>query len=216
MKPPAKKIRVLVADDHTIFREGLRSCLSCCESLEIAGEASDGEDAVRKAKELGADVVLMDLNMPKITGLEAADRLHQECPDTKVLILTVHKNPEYVQEMIRCGAKGYVIKDASPQEIVQAIETVNAGRSFFSPAVSGALVDFCMHSRETGASLSPREREVLQLVAGGRSTKEIATALNITFRTAETHRERIMRKLGIHNIAGLTRYAIRQGLIDAD
>ena len=218
MSAHPKKIRVLLADDHTIVREGIRSCLAPYTFLEIAGEASDGEEAVRKAKDLAVDVALMDINMPVISGLEAVERLHREAPQIKVLVLTVHKNPEYVQRMIRCGARGYVLKHASPEELARAIELVESGKGFFSPEVSGTLLDLCApaHADEKPVgldSLSPREQEVLKLVARGYSTKQIAGELNITFRTVETHRERLMRKLGIHKIAGLTHFAIAHGLI---
>lgn len=211
-----KKIRVLLVDDHTIVREGIRSCLSIYPSLEIAGEACDGQEALNKAKELKADVILMDINMPRVSGFEATERMRREMPNAKVLILSVHNDPEYVHKIIRCGARGYILKDASPQELAHAIESVDAGQNFFTPEVSGGLLEFCRHSsQETGGEiLSEREEEVLKLVAQGASTKDIAAELKIAFRTAETHRERIMRKLNIHNVAGLTRYAILKGLVE--
>lgn len=209
------KIRVLLVDDHTIVREGIRSCLAAYENVEIAGEASNGHEAISQARDLAVDVVVMDITMPLMSGLEATERLGREVPAAKVLILTVHDNVEYVHKIVNCGARGYVLKDASPEELAHAIEAVNAGRSFFSREISGALVDFCMRKprEENAATLSRRELQVLKLVAQGFSTKEIAADLNITFRTVETHREHIMRKLGIHNVAGLTRYAISKQII---
>lgn len=223
-----KKIRVLLADDHTILCEGIRSCLAPFPTIEIVGEARNGDEAVHKAKELAADVVLMDINMPQMNGLEAMEMLRRDAPQTKVLFLTVHNNPEYLRRTVREGARGYLLKDALPAELARAIEVVNDGKTFFSPEVSGALVDmYCdrdgdesgkdTQSGGTGGcrSLSEREREVLKLVALGRSTKEISSELNIAFRTVETHRERLMRKLDIHNVAGLTRFAIANRIIDA-
>jgi len=222
MNPPGgRKIRLLLVDDHLMMRMGIRSALASYPDLQIAGEASDGEEAMRLAKELAVDVVLMDINMPQMNGLEVTELLRHTAPKAKVLILTVHKNAEYVRQIIRSGAWGYVLKDSSPQELARAIEAVEAGRRFFSPDVSGALLDFCLRQGppeqpSRSASLTERETEVLKLVANGSSTKEIAGQLNITSRTAETHRERIMRKLGIHNVAGLTRFAIAKGIIELE
>jgi len=215
-----KQIRLLLVDDHSLMREGIRSSLAQYPLLEIIGEASTGEEAVRKAKELLAEVVLMDINMPGMNGLEATELLHREAPEVKVVMLTVHKRAEYVRKIIQCGARGYVLKDAAAQELAHAIELVAAGGSFFSPEVNECALDFCFktakHPRCSPGSLSGRELEVLKFVAEGCSTKEIASQMNVTSRTVETFRERIMTKLGIHNIAGLTRYAISEGLIELD
>jgi len=214
MKTPVeKRIRLLLVDDHPMMKEGIRSYLVKHPFLEIVGEASNGGDAVRKAKELKVDVVLMDINMPGMNGLEATELIGREAPQAKVLMLTVHKNPEYVRKIIHCGARGYVLKDAAGDELAHGIELVADGRTYFSPEVSAAALDFCFKQAEHPA-LSARELEVLKLVAKGCSTKEIAPQLNITCRTVETYRERIMSKLGVHNIAGLTRFAISEGLID--
>jgi len=216
-----RNIRLLLVDDHLMMRLGIRTALASYPYVEIAGEASNGEEAMRLAKELDVDVVLMDINMPQMNGLEVTELLHHTVPKAKVLILTVHKNPEYVRQIIRSGAWGYVLKDSSPQELARAIEAVEAGRRYFSPDVSGALLDFCLNQSppeapSSSASLTERETEVLRLVANGSSTKEIASQLKITSRTAETHRERIMRKLGIHNVAGLTRFAIAKGIVELE
>jgi len=216
--PVENKIRLLIVDDHALMREGIRSSLAKYSSLEVTGEAANGEEAVRKAKETLADVILMDINMPQMNGIEAMELLRREVPGVKVLILTVHKNPEYLRKAIDCGASGYVLKDASPEELARAIELVGAGRRFFSAEVSGAALDlYCKDPQNSAAhsdALSRRELEVLKLVASGRSTKEIGIQLKITSRTAATYRERIMRKLGIHNVAGLTRFAVAEGLIE--
>ena len=196
------------------MREGIRSSLAKYEFLEIAGEARNGEEAVRQAKELMADVILVDITQPGMNGLEAAELICRAAK-AKVLILTVHKNPEYVRRMIHCGARGYVLKDASGEELARAIKLVAGGRIYFSPEVSREAID-CFFKRAEHAALSEREVEILKLVARGCSSKEIAPRLNITCRTVETHRERIMTKLGVHNIAGLTRFAISAGLIDVE
>src|SRR6266536_5778057 len=165
-----RKIRLLLVDDHTIVREGIRSCLTPYPFLEVAGEADCAEEGVRKAKELAVDVVLMDINMPGVNGLEAVEKLHREMPQIKVLVLTVHKNPEYVQRAIRCGARRYVLKQASPEELAHAIKLVDSGQGYFSSEVSGTLLDLCApqppEEKSAGLDcLSPREQEVLKLVA---------------------------------------------------
>ena len=161
------------------------------------------------------DVILMDITMPGMNGLEATALLCREAPRARILILTVHKNPEYIRTMIHCGARGYVLKDASGEELARAIKLVASGRIYFSPELSGEALD-SFFKRAEHPALSERELEVLKLVAKGCSTKEIAPQLNITCRTVETYRERIMTKLGVHNIAGLTRFAISEGLIDLE
>lgn len=212
---PEKQIRLLLVDDHPLMREGIRSSLAKYPQLGIVGEAGNGEEAVRKAKELMADVVLMDINMPEMNGLQAAEVMRREAPHARILILTVHKNAEYIRKIIQCGARGYVLKDASGEELERAIKLVAAGRSYFSPEISSQAIDTFFKQTEHPA-LSQRELEVLKLVAKGCSTKEIAPQLNVTCRTVETYRERIMSKLGVHNIAGLTRFAISEGLIELD
>jgi len=210
-------IRLLLADDHRIVREGLRSSLARYEFLEIVGEASDGDDAVRKSQELKPDVVIMDIAMPRTNGLQAAQKLRGEKSATKVLVLTVHKNNEYIIAMLECGARGYVLKESSTEELVRAIEAVAAGKTFFSAEVSGLVLERMLQKERGKAqlvALSEREREVLELIAKGYSSKQIATEFHVTVRTAETHRERIMRKLDIHNVAGLTRFAIASGIVE--
>jgi len=211
-----RKIRLLLVDDHPLVREGIRSCLSPHKQLEIVGEAADGREALDKAKELNPDVVLMDINLPRLNGLEATWLLRNAAPETKVLILTVHNNKEYVLQIVQAGARGYVLKDTSTEELVRAIERVNGGEAFFSSDVARLLLnDYVTHSgrrKSVEDELSDREREVLALIAEGCSNKDIASRLGLSVRTVETHRARIMQRLDIHNTAGLTKFAINHGL----
>jgi two-component system, NarL family, nitrate/nitrite response regulator NarL len=211
-----KKIRVLLVDDHPVVRKGLCSCLSNRENIKVVGEASEGREAIQKVKELAPDIVLMDLNMPGMDGLTVTETVRKESPQTKVLVLSMHSNREYVLRIVKAGARGYVLKDAPPDELIKAIETVNDGEAFFSPTVARiALNQYVSESDQTDplSRLSDREREVLVHIAEGLSNKEIATMLGIGVRTIETHRERVMRKLDIHSVAGLTKFAIAHGLI---
>ena len=209
-------IKVLLVDDHPIVRKGLGSCLAQHAHLVIAGEASDGLEAVAKAKELLPDVVLLDIDLPGLSGLAVAEVLHKELPQVKVLILSMYQRAEYLLHILQSGARGYVLKAATPEELVKAIETVNAGEAYFSPEIARLALNQFVQRDGNGpdvAALTNREREVLVLIAEGLSNKEIATRLDVGVRTVETHRERIMRKLNIHSVAGLTRLAIAKGLI---
>jgi len=207
-------------DDHPIVLEGIKSRLSAQEDLEVVGEAADGQEALRKAKELRPDLVLMDISMPNMNGLEAVTLLRKRVPDSKIVILTMHDNREYIARIIRLGARGYLLKDTSPAELIRAIKLIHAGEVFFSPAVSRVLLDELASAKkgksppDKAAELSEREREVLVLIADGRSNKEIAARLGVGVRTVETHRERIMRKLNIRTIAGLTKFAIANGMVE--
>jgi two-component system nitrate/nitrite response regulator NarL len=208
----------LLADDHPVVRKGISSCLSRHAHLEIAGEAADGLEAVAKARELSPDIILMDISMPNLDGVGVAELLHKEAPKTKMIILSMHLNKDYMARLVKAGVQGYVLKDASPEELVRAIETVNAGETFFSPEVARlALNQYVANggrAESTAVSqLTEREREVLALIAEGLSNKEVASKLGIGVRTIETHRERIMRKLNVHNAAGLTRFAIAHNLV---
>jgi two-component system nitrate/nitrite response regulator NarL len=212
------KIRILLVDDHPIVLSGLRSSLSSHPQFKIVGEASDGAEAIHKATEKNPDVVLMDITLPGLSGIEATRVLRKEVPKAKVLALTMHDNKEYVLEIIRAGAKGYVLKGTSPSELIQAIVAVHNGNSFFSAGISRILVDELKgdHKGKKPASISgltAREEEVLRSIAEGQSNKEIAKCLSIGVRTVETHREHIMAKLGIHSTAGLTKYAIARGIL---
>lgn len=211
-----KRIKLLLVDDHPVVRKGIGSLLSRHEHLSVVGEATDGREALAKAKELLPDIVLLDIDLPGLSGLLVSELLHKDLPQVKVLILSMYQRAEYLTRVLQSGARGYVLKDASPEELVRAIETVNAGESFFSPEVARLALNQFVQENGDGPDLmdlTNREREVLVLVAEGLSNKEIANHLNVGVRTVETHRERVMRKLGIHSIAGLTRFAIAKGLI---
>lgn len=211
-------IRLLIVDDHPIVRRGLRMCLGQQPRIQIVGEAGDGREALNLTHELKPDVLLMDIDMPHMNGLAVTDLLRREMPEVKVLILSMYSNTESVMRIIQCGARGFVLKESPTEEVVQAIETVHAGGAHFSPEVARVALNHVVRGNggEAGsplALLTNREREVLVQIAEGLSNKEIAVQLNIGVRTVETHRERIMRKLDIHSIAGLTRFAISQGLV---
>ena len=220
-KVSAKKqiIKVLVADDHPVVRKGLQTCLARQKNMRVVGEAVDGDEALRKARELSPDVVLMDISMPGMNGLAVTEVLRKEAPDMKVLILSVHSNKEYIFRVIQAGAHGYVSKEAPPEELLRAIESVYEGEPHFSEDIRrDALNQFVIGGgkKPPFAQLTSREREVLIHIAEGQSNKEIADRLNIGVRTIETHRERIMRRLNIHSVAGLTKYAIANGLISLE
>ncbi len=203
-------------DDHPIVRKGIRSCLGRQEHLVIVGEAADGLEAVARAKELSPDIVLMDIDMPNMSGLAVTEVLRREQPQIKVLILSMYRRAEYLHRIVQSGARGYVLKEASPEELVKAIEAVNSGEAFFSPDIARLALNEVVQGSGDGpdlGELTRREREVLILIAEGHSNKEIANSMGIGSRTVETHRERIMRKLAIHSVAGLTRCAIANGLI---
>ena len=212
----SRRIRLLLVDDHPIVRKGISSCLARHDHLVIVGEAADGLEAVTRAKELLPDIMLLDIDMPKMSGLAVAEVLRKELPQIKVLILSMHQRPEYLLRILESGARGYVLKEALPEELVKAIETVTAGECYFSPEIAClALIQVVQGNgaRPGAAELTSREKEVLILVAQGFSNKEIANNLNLSVRTVETHRERIMRTLAIHSVAGLTRFALAKGLV---
>ena len=220
-KLSAKKqiIKVLVADDHPVVRKGLQTCLAQQKNFKVVGEAVDGGEALRMARELSPDVVLMDISMPGMNGLAVTEVLRREAPAMKVLILSVHSNKEYIFRIIQAGAHGYVSKEAPPAELLRAIESVYEGEPHFSEDIRrDALNQFVIGGgkKPRFAQLTGRELEVLSLIADGQSNKEIADRLNIGVRTIETHRERIMRRLDIHSVAGLTRYAVATGLISLE
>ncbi len=205
--------RVLVADDHPVVRQGLKSLLTR-EGFSVVGEAADGREALRQVEATHPEVALLDLAMPGLNGLDAAREIMQNSAETKVVILTQHKEEPYVLEALRAGVHGYVLKSQSVTDVVQAIRDVTRGKLYVSPAISEVVVSaYRGQSRLPADLLTTREREVLQLVAEGKSTKQIAEILGIAQKTAESHRSHLMVKLGIHQVAGLVRYAVRRGLV---
>jgi DNA-binding NarL/FixJ family response regulator len=213
---PNQRIRLLLADDHPVVRRGIIACLQRQPNLQVVGEAADGQEALNKARELRPDVLMTDIDMPHLTGLAVAETLRKELPSIKVLMLSTYTSTEAVLRCIRAGANGYVLKQAAPDEFVRAIEMVHAGESFFSREVAHAALNQMVRGTRPGpglAGLTAREKEVLARIAEGLCNKEIACYLNIGTRTVETHRERLMRKLDIHSIAGLTRFAIAKGVL---
>ena len=206
-------IKVLLADDHPLVRQGLKFLLGR-EGFAVIAEASDGRDALRQVEETHPDVAVLDLAMPGLNGIDAARQIMQREPATKTVVLTEHSEEAYILEALRAGVHGYVLKTAAVSDMVQAIRDVHRGKLYLSPAISSAVVGaYRDNSVPPDDPLSPREREVLQLVAEGKSSKEVAGLLGITVKTAESHRARIMLKLGIHETAGLVRYAVRRGLV---
>ncbi len=203
-----------------MVRAGFRALLEKLEDVLVIGEVSDGRDAVRISKELEPDVVLMDIAMPGMNGLEATSRIHQECPRTKVLMLSMYTNEEYLKEALRSGAAGYLLKEADRAELELAIKTVCRGGTYLTPAVAKFTVDLYCRQEEAPAGplgkLTGRQREILQLIAEGCSTKQIAQRLEVSVKTVETHRAQLMERLGIHDLPGLVRLAIRTGLVRPD
>lgn len=208
-------LRILLADDHVLFRQALKLLLER-DALSVVGEAHDGQEAVRLAEKLRPDVAVLDLSMPLLNGVDAARELHKVSEGTKMILLTMHSDEQYVIGALNAGFRGYVIKTQAAQDLVQAIRAVHQGMTYLSPGVSRVLVDAYVTRRDPGKDpLTPRERQVLQLVAEGKTSKEIAEVLAIGTKSAESYRGRIMQKLEIHHTAGLVRYAIRHGLIQA-
>ena len=213
------KLRVLIVDDHGIVLTGIRTLLEGSTDIEVVGEAQNGEEAIVKVGELKPDLVLMDLTMPKMNGIEATRLIKDEFPDTRVLILTMHDDEEFFLPVLRAGASGYVVKESEPRELLHAIEVVRNGKVFLSPTVSKSVLDVLFESRtgeedEEYNSLSKREKEVLLLAAAGDTNQRIAKALFISVRTVEKHRQSIMRKLCLSKREELTIFAIRRGLLD--
>ena len=209
-------IRVLIADDHKIMLAGLRSLLEKQTDFEVVGEADNGRKAVQMAQEKTPDVVVMDVSMPDLNGIEATMQIVESLPGTRVIALSMHSDKRFVMGMLRAGASGYLLKDCASQELANAIVQVAGGKKYLSPEITGVVIDDFLlggSAEEVAAAspLSPREREVLQLIAEGWSTKQIASHLYVSIKTIETHRRQIMKKLDLHAIADLTKYAIREG-----
>ena len=214
------KIRVLLADDHTLIRSGIVTLLQSSKDIQIVGEAADGDEAIRKTGELLPDVVVIDLSMPKLSGIEATKILKRKYPDTHVLVLTMHENEEYVFQILKSGASGYVLKSAGKEELSAAIRAASKGEKFFSPRISQLMAEGYVRrvdhesggERQQNVPLTRREREVLSLVVRGLTNQQIADQLYISPRTVDTHRTNIMQKLDIHDVANLVRYAMDHGI----
>ena len=214
----ANKIKIILADDHRIVREGIRSLLEKSDHLEVIAEAENGREAVQMAKELNPDVILMDIAMPLLNGLEATLQIKRDCPDVKVLALTIHEDEEYIRQMLASGAMGYITKYAATDELVQAVETVFKGEMVLSPAITRLVVEDYLRwadvQQENPDKLTPREREVLQLIAEGHKNKEISDILKISIKTVKAHRNNLMQKLDLHSQGELIRYAIQKKIIE--
>lgn len=215
----AEQIRIVIVEDHTILREGLKALLLSAPNLKVVGEAEDGREAIKRAGELKPDLMLLDLSMPRMNGLEAIRDIKQQSPETKILVLTVHKTEEYVLASLEAGADGYIIKDATHAELLLAIAHVTLGKRYLSPEISAKVIEGylagkkALKPRTPGETLTPREREVLKLIAEGYKNKDIADYLCISPKTVEKHRDNLMKKLDLHNTAALTAYAMDRGLV---
>jgi DNA-binding NarL/FixJ family response regulator len=210
-----KRIRILLADDHAVVRQGFKMILAEQPDMEIAGEAANGREAVELAEKIKPDVVVMDVAMPELNGIEATRRLAASAPHIRVLALSMHKDSVYVREILRAGARGYLLKDSPAQDLLAAVRAVAGGEGYLSPAVSSAVLDdYRKHVTNPIDLLTSREREVLQMLAEGKTNKEIAGVLNLSVYTVDAHRGRIMEKLNVHSINELVRFAVRNGLID--
>jgi len=211
------RIRVLVADDHTIVRQGIVGILKSSEDVEVVGEAADGAEAVEKATKLKPDVVVLDVSMPHLTGLEAARRIREALPATRVLVLTMHDDEEYVLKMVRAGASGYLLKDSAGSELIAGIRALKAGKAYFGPHASRALAEAYQSGGplpdDPFERLTDREREIFQLVVEGKTNAQIADLLFISPKTVDNHRTRMMEKLGIHGTAELVRFAAKHNLL---
>ena len=214
-----RKIRIVLADDHKLMRSGLRVLLEQQPDFTVVGEASDGRDAVALVASLRPDVLVMDIGMPSLNGIEAAAQITQSHPEAAIVMLSMHSDESYVLRALKAGAKGYLLKDSAEADLIRAVHAVADGKSFFSPAVSKVLLDDYVRKLQRSGTedpydlLTPREREVLQLVAEGKSNKEVAQLLNLSVYTIETHRSNIMEKLNLHGVPELILYAVRKGII---
>lgn len=214
-----KKIRVLLADDHGVVRKGLRFLLESEGDIEVVGESSDGRQAVQDAETLRPDVIVMDIAMPRLNGIEATSQIVKRSPDSSVIVLSMYSDEEYLVRALTAGAKGYLLKDSAESDLVAAVRSVSGGRPFFSPSIASTLLeDYVRQLQQRGLSdsydlLSDREKEVLQLLAEGKTNKEVATVLNLSTHTVETHRTHLMQKLNLHNTAEIVLYAVRKKII---
>jgi len=211
-------LRILIADDHEVVRHGVRALLEAHPDWEVCDEAIDGREAVEKAKRLSPDVIILDIGMPGLNGLESARQIRKALPDSEVLILTMHDSEQVVREVLAAGARGYVLKSDAGRDLVSAVEALSHHKTFFTTSVAELVLQKYLRggpeaTAEEASTLTPREREVVQLLAEGRSNKEVASTLNISVKTAETHRTNIMRKLDCHSLSDLVRYAVRNNII---
>jgi DNA-binding NarL/FixJ family response regulator len=209
----SRKIRILLADDHAVVRQGFRLILNQEPDMEVVGESGDGSDVVRLAQQLRPGLVIMDIAMPRVNGVEATRRIMEAYPEARILILSMHKDAVYVRETLRAGAKGYLLKDSIDQDLLRAVRAVAAGNGFLSPEVSGTVLQDYQQVEDPFDRLTAREREVLQMLAEGKIAKEIATELDISVYTVDAHRGRIMKKLGLRSSTEIVRFAMRRGLI---
>jgi DNA-binding NarL/FixJ family response regulator len=217
-------LRILIADDHEFARRGIRSLLESHPGWDVCAEAKDGRDAVELAKSTKPDLVLLDIGMPNLNGLEAARQILATSPNVAILILTMHDSDNVIREVLRAGARGFLLKSDAGRDLVAAVEALESQKTFFTPRVSQMVLDGFLNREKkrseiedvanpSGDLLTAREREVIQLLAEGRTSKEVAVTLNLSVKTAETHRTNLMRKLGLHSVADLTRYAVRNGIV---
>jgi DNA-binding NarL/FixJ family response regulator len=222
LKIMSQKVRIVIAEDHTILREGLRSLLSSNPIFEIVGEAEDGREAIRCVEKFKPDLILTDLSMPRMNGMEAIKEIKKESPATKVLVLTVHRAEEYILATFRAGADGYILKDSTHSELVMAVKKVLSGKHYISPEISEKVIEGYLEGKKTLKSrtswetLTQREREILKLIAEGYKNKKIAEDLCISIKTVEKHRANLMGKLDLHSIQALTAFAIERGLVSRE
>ena len=209
----SRKIRILLADDHAVVRQGFKLILNQEPDMEVVGEASDGAETVRLTLQLRPQVVIMDIAMPRMNGVEATRRIVENCPDTRILILSMHKDAVYVRETLRAGARGYLLKESIDHDLLRAIRAIAQGGGFLSPEISSTVLEDYQQVADPFDQLTAREREVLQMLAEGKVAKEIATALDISVYTVDAHRGRIMKKLSLRSSTEIVRFAMRKGLI---
>ncbi|MBL7994873.1 response regulator transcription factor [bacterium] len=208
-----KKIRILLADDHALVRDGMKTLLRNVDDLIVAGEASDGVEVIDKIKELSPDIVIMDISMPRMTGLEAMDVIQRDYPETKVLIVTMHENEDYAYQIFKAGAAGYILKSAEKKEFIDAIRAISKGETFFARSMSAVTSRNFISKTQSSIPITRREKEILRLIVDGLTNQAIADKLFISPRTVDTHRSNLMQKLKIKNTAGLVRFAMENGIV---